>query len=263
MINLATQKMLYILRYKPFTYLLVVFMIFYMAEIYPQSCTSLPTILGLLFQNQLLRLIMLIVIIYISQYNFYLSSIITLVVISSYLLSGEFNAMPIEGFKNKTKNDNSKNNKNNDNNNNNDSEEIDNDTNDDKSSKKKKPSGIYNPDADDDDDNFIDLDDSLDQNHVEEKLAKITKRNDENKDAKTISQCIDLISTLPSDGDDTYKEFLQNVAAQRKAYIDTIKNKSKEEELNKAKNQYRKMLKYVTEEFLENIDDEEEEEDDE
>ena len=58
------------------------------------------------------------------------------------------------------------------------------------------------------------------------------------------------------DGDDSYKKFLQNLAAQRKAYLDMIKNKDNPDDIEAAKLQYRKMCKYLTEEFLNEIDDE-------
>lgn len=238
MINLVTRKLLYILKYKPFTYLLSLFMIFYLAEIYPQSSTSLPTILGLIFQNQLLRVVMLIVIIFMSQYNFYLASIVTLIIVSSYLLSGQFEHTAIEGFDSK------------------------------------KPKAIYDPDSTEDDtsdkdtddtdteDDFIDLDDTIKgREELEKKLDNMARKKLDNKDTKTISKCIDLISTMPSDKDNTFKELLQNIAAQRKAYIDMCKGKTKEEDLDKAKNQYRKMCKRIVEDFLDEIDDEDESDD--
>lgn len=256
MIETLDKSVRYILKYKPFTYILSIFMAIYMAQLYPQSNTSLPLLLGLMFQNQLLRLVLLILIIYISQYNFYLSSIMVIMLIGSYMLSDQFKNIPLEGFTNDTdnNNDNKSNNNSNDNksnNNSNDNKSNDNKTNDDKDS-----NDMNNIDIDDEDD-YIDLDDTLEETKIKEKFQKIAQIKGNNKEAKTISECINLISTLPSDGDDTYKKFLQNLAAQRKAYLDMIKNKDDPVDIETAKLQYRKMCKYLTEEFLNDIDDEE------
>ena len=100
MIETIDKSVRYILKYKPFTYILSIFMAVYLAQLYPQSNTSLPLLLGLMFQNQMLRLILLISIIYISQYNFYLSSIQVIMLVGSYMLSDQFANIPLEGFTN-------------------------------------------------------------------------------------------------------------------------------------------------------------------
>jgi len=248
MIDLVTHKTLYILKYKPFTYLLALFMAFYLAEIYPQSSTSLPTILGLIFQNQILRIILLIIIIFVAQYNYYLASIITIIIVTSYMLSGEWDNIPIEGFKGTTPSlENIKNIKN--------VKTVKDDTDD---KPRNKPEPIYNKNNNDDDESedFIDLDDTIqDREELKEKLDKISKKKLDNKDVQSINKCINLVTSLPSDKDDTFKELLQNIAAQRKAYIDMCKGKTKEDDVNKAKLQYRKMCKRIVEDFLDDIDD--------
>jgi hypothetical protein len=246
-----------------------------MAQIYPQSNTPLPRILGLLFQNQLFRLVSLITIIFISQYNFYLSSIIAIILVSSFMLSDKFNNIQLEGFANKTKTNNlndknNKNNKNNNDKNNNDKNNNNDNKNNEIDDEANKPIDIKGIDNDEeiknfeDDEDYIDLDDEINEDKIKAKFEKLSKNRNSNKEAKTISECINLISTLPSDGDNTYKQFLQNVAAQRKAYLDMIKNKTDDDDIEEAKKQYRKMLKYLTEEFLNKLDgdDEDDDEDD-
>jgi hypothetical protein len=235
-----------------------------MAQLYPHSNTPLPRILGLLFQNQVFRLVSLIIIIFISQYNFYLSSIIAIMLVSSFMLSDQFNDIQLEGFVNKP-NAIHVDNKNNEENNDIDDKPIDIDDFNKEDNKEDNKDNKDNKDKEDfvDDEDYIDLDDEINEDKIKEKFAKLSKKKNSNKDAKTISECINLISTLPSDGDDTYKRFLQNVAAQRKAYLDMIKNKTDDDDIEEAKKQYRKMLKYLTEEFLDKLDgDEDEEEDD-
>lgn len=255
MIETIDKSVRYILKYKPFTYILSIFMAVYMAQLYPQSNTSLPLLLGLMFQNQLLRLVLLILIIYTAQYNFYLSSIMVVMLVGSYMLSDQFNNIPLEGFtsdKNDKNNDNDKNNKNDKNNDKNDNK------NDNKNDKKNNNINNDNMiDIDDTDEDYIDLDDKIEEDKIKENFQKIAQLKGNNMEAKTINECINLISTLPSDGDDSYKKFLQNLAAQRKAYLDMIKNKDNPDDIEAAKLQYRKMCKYLTEEFLNDIDDEE------
>ena len=249
MIETIDKSVRYILKYKPFTYILSIFMAVYLAQLYPQSNTSLPLLLGLMFQNQMLRLILLISIIYISQYNFYLSSIQVIMLVGSYMLSDQFANIPLEGFTNnnsktsdnKTSDNNSKSSDNNKTSNNN---TIKNNANE------------VDIEIDNEDDDYIDLDDTLEEDKIKEKFQKIAQIKGNHKEAKTITECINLISTLPSDGDDSYKKFLQNLAAQRKAYLDMIKNKDNPDDIEAAKLQYRKMCKYLTEEFLNEIDDE-------
>lgn len=271
MIESIEKTTRYILKYKPFTYLIATFMAFYMAEIYPQSNTPLPKILGLMFQNQLMRLIVLIAIIYISQYNYYLSSMIAIILVSSYMLTDDFVDIPLEGFTSGS-NNNAEDNKSNDNSNNDNSNnannnsvnsiEIDN-TNDDsnKNDDKNDVKEEYD-DIDYEETEFIDLDDKIDddKDRIKQKYQKFALLKNNNREAKSITECINLISTLPSDGDDTYKVFLQNVAAQRKAYLDMIKHKTNPDDIEAAKKQYRKMLQYLTEEFLDSIADYDDEE---
>jgi hypothetical protein len=177
------------------------------------------------------------------------------------MLSDQFNNIQLEGFVNKPKaihvdNNDNKDNKNNKNNN------INNDVDN-------KPIDIDNTSRNNDnreefadEEDYIDLDDEINEDKIKEKFEKLSKKRNSNKEAKTISECINLISTLPSDGDNTYKQFLQNVAAQRKAYLDMIKNKTDDNDIEEAKKQYRKMLKYLTEEFLDKLDGDEQEYDD-
>jgi hypothetical protein len=249
MIESIDRTIRYILKYKPFTYLLSFFMAFYMAELYPNSNNSLPRLLGIMFQNQMMRLVMLLSIIYISQYNYYLSSIITIILVGSYMLSDDFIDIPLEGFVSNSKNNNNEPSNN--------DEPENNDNNDDNEDYNKK-------DYNNNDEDFIDLDDKLDddKDKIKEKFTKISLLKNNNKEAKTINECIDLISTLPSDNDNTYKEFLQNISAQRKAYLDMIKNKINDDEIDAAKTQYRKMLKYLTEEFLDKINDDDDDDSD-
>ena len=241
MIESVDKSIRYILKYKPFTYLLACFMALFMAEIYPKSNSPLPKILGILFQSQILRLTMLIIIIYVSQYNYYLSSIITIMLVSSYMLSDDFEYIPLEGFTN----------------NNSDSKSKD-DENDVKE-------GYDDIEAEYEENDYIDLDEKFDddKDRIKEKYNKFALLKGSKKEVKTINQCIELISTLPSDNDDTYKVFLQNIAAQRKAYLDMIKNKTDDNDIQSAKEQYRKMLRYLTEEFLDKLYDDEDYEEDE
>lgn len=247
MIESVDKSVRYILKYKPFTYLLACFMALFMAELYPKSNSPLPKILGILFQSQILRLTMLIIIIYVSQYNYYLSSIITIMLISSYMLSDDFAYVPLEGFtnNNESKNDSKSNNSESKTNNNSGSDDV-----------KENYDDI---EAEYDENDYIDLDEKFDddKDRIKEKYNKFALLKGSKKEVKTINQCIELISTLPSDNDDTYKVFLQNIAAQRKAYLDMIKNKTNNDDIEAAKEQYRKMLRYLTEEFLDKLYDDE------
>lgn len=285
MIDWITKKIEYIIRYKQFTYLISAFMAFYLAEVYPQSKTPLPQIFGLFFQNQILRLTLLIVIIYVSQYNYYLASIITLIVISSYMLSDKWNSISIEGFSQTSKNNKKKHKKINnaiddgdnaiddDDGDNaiddNDAIEVDHDK---KQSIKKNKKTVENyRDEDDDgdeDDTFIDLDDGLNSNKIRDKYKKIANDSKNTTEYKEINKCIDIISKM-SDGEDIYRDLLRNVGVQRAAYLKYIKDITDAKELEKAKLQYHRMLGVIVakvynklkESFNDDEDDDDEDED--
>jgi hypothetical protein len=270
MIESIDKSTRYILKYKPFTYLIATFMAFYMAEIYPKSNTPLPKIFGIMFQNQLTRLIMLISIIYVSQYNYYLASMMAIILVSSYMLSDDFVNVPLEGFTSKNSNSDTKENFDDDSGlnsieiddkDNNTNENANNNTNETVNENNDDVKEEYD-DTDYEETEFIDLDDKIDdnKNKIKQKYQKFALLKNNNREAKTINECINLISTLPSDGDDTYKIFLQNVSAQRKAYLDMIKHKTNTDDIEAAKKQYRKMLQYLTEEFLDSIADYDDEE---
>jgi hypothetical protein len=284
MLDWITKKIEYIIRYKQFTYLISIFMAFYLAEVYPQSKTPLPQILGLFFQNQMLRLLLLIVIIYVSQYNYYLASIITIIVISSYMLSDKWNSVAIEGFSQtlkhnkKHKHINNANDANDENdienddssdNANDDSNTIDVDHDDKKQSVKKNKKTVenYRDEDDDEDDKFIDLDDGLNSNKIHEKYKKIANDSKNTTEYKEINKCIDVISKM-SDGEDIYRDLLRNVGVQRAAYLKYIKDITNAKELEKAKLQYHRMLGVIVAKVYNklkesfNDDDEEDDEDD-
>lgn len=272
MLDTLIKKSNYILKYRNFTYIFAIFTALYLSQLYPHSHTSLPHILGFFFQNQILRAVTLIIIIYVSQVNFYLAVICCLLIVSSNLLSQYF-PQPIEGFKDTNNNDvsdddsdnnnDSKNGKNNndnknDNKNNNDNKNSNDTKNDNKNSNDNKngdDSIVSITGLNDDEDEETSVDDTIeDEDSLKEKFKLIKQKKEANKDSKTISECINLISQLPSDNDDTFRELLQNIAAQRKAYLDMIKGK-KEDDVEKAKEQYRRMVKFIVEDFLADIDD--------
>lgn len=246
--NTILQKINNIIRHRKFTFILSIYMAIFLSLIYPHSCMALPRTLGLLFQNQVLRAVSLIIIIYIAQYNYYLSFIITFLIMSSFLLDPHFENIPMEGFKNKN---------NDDKNINDDKSEID--TYFDKDIANEDDTELH-------EDDFIDLDDNIEDSYsvkekVKEKFQRMANKTKTKSELKDINQCIDLISKLPGDNDNTYRDFLQSLVAQRKAYVSMIKGKKENSELTEAKEQYYKMLRFLIKEFLVKIGGDEDEED--
>lgn len=225
-----------ILTYKPFTYLLATFMAIYLADLGHCQNKTLPKMFKFLFTNQTMRAFFLLSVLFICQYNFYLASILVIVVLSSALLYPKVDKLYIEGFE----------------------EEIDLDKEDESSDDSEELEKLEKEEFKYELDDFVDLDADIDPKQIKNEFKKITSKSQNSKNSKQIDKCIDILSKIDDDKDDDgFKDLLQKIGVQRNAYLKLIKNK-KEDEKEEAKEHYHYLLKVIIKDFLTKLEENDE-----